>query len=89
MKYIITFALTTAGYKERVKRFLETGAPPPEGATLHGRWFTLGHDKGFMLVETADPSTIFRWVSQWTDLINFEVHPVLEDAQIAKVLKSL
>lgn len=89
MKYIITFELTMTGYKERIRRFLETGAPPPDGATLHGRWFTLGHDKGFMLAEAADPSAIYRWVSQWADLINFQVHPVLEDAQIAKVLKSL
>ncbi|MBX7246147.1 MAG: DUF3303 domain-containing protein [Candidatus Sumerlaeaceae bacterium] len=89
MKYIITFELTTTGYKERIKRFLETGAPPPDGATLHGRWFTLGHNKGFMLAETSDPTTIYRWVSQWADLINFEVHQVLEDAQIAEVLKSL
>ena len=89
MKYIVTFELTTAGYKERVKRFLETGAPPPDGVTLLGRWYTLGHNKCFMLTETADPSAIFRCVSQWADLINFEVHAVLEDAQIAKVLKSL
>lgn len=89
MKYIVTFEMTTAGYQERVKRFLETGAPPPQGATLLGRWFTLGHNKGFMLAETADPSTIYRWVSQWADLLDFEVYPVLEDAQIAEVLRSL
>lgn len=43
---MITFALTTRDYKERVTRFLETGAPPPDGVTMHGRWFTLGHDRG-------------------------------------------
>jgi hypothetical protein len=89
LKYIITFELTTTGYKERVKRFLDTGALPPDGATMHGRWITLGHNKGFMLVESDDPGSILGWLSQWTDLINFEVHPVLEDAQVAKVLKSL
>lgn len=89
MKYIITFELTTTDYKVRIKRFLDTGALPPDGATMHGRWITLGHNKGFMLVEANDPASIFKWVSQWNDLINFEVHPVLEDAQVAKVLKSL
>jgi len=89
MKYMVTFELTTAGYKERVQRFLETGASPPDGATVLGRWYTLGHNRCFMLVEANDPEAIFRYVSMWTDLINFEVHPVLEDAQIAKVLKSL
>lgn len=89
MKYIVTFDLTSRDYKERIRRFLETVAPPPQGATMHGRWFTLGHNKGFMLAEADDPSLIYRWVSQWADLIDFEVHPVLEDAQIAAVLQSL
>ncbi len=89
MKYIVTFELTSTGYKERINRFLETGALPPDGTTLLGRWFTLGHNKGFMLIESEDPSSVYRWISLWGDLINFEVHPVLEDEQIAEVLKSL
>ena len=34
MKYIVTFALTSAGYKERVKRFVRTLAKGAEGAML-------------------------------------------------------
>lgn len=89
MKYIVTFPLTTFGYAERIARFLETGAPPPEGVTLHGRWFTLGHSRGFMLAETDDPKAIYRWVSQWTDLVDFEVHAVITDQEAAEVLSSM
>jgi hypothetical protein len=89
MKYMVTFALTTVGYKERIARFLETGAPPPEAVTMHGRWFTLGHDRGFMIAETDEPAAIYEWVSWWGDLIDFEVHPVIGDEEVAAVLSRL
>ena len=89
MLYIITFALTTRDYAARVGRFLETGGPPPAGATMAGRWITLGHDRGFMLVESDDPGSTFRWTSEWADLIDFEVHPVLENAKVAEILGSM
>jgi hypothetical protein len=89
MHYMVTFPLTTYGYKERVSRFLETGAPPPEGVTVHGRWFTLGHDVGFMHCESEDPKAIYRFVSEWAELVDFEVHPVISDQEAAEVLSSM
>ena len=89
MKFMITFPLTHHAYKERISRFLETGAQPPQGVTMLGRWFTAGHNKGFMLAETTDSKALFRWVSQWTDLMDFEVDPVLEDQEAAPILKEL
>lgn len=86
---MITFELTTADYKKRIARFLETGAPPPEGATLLGRWITLGHNRGYMLAESDTPKTIFRWVCEWNDLINFEVHPVIDSNEAGEVLGAI
>ena len=86
MKFMITFPLTHHDYEERVARFLETGAPPPEGVELLGRWFTVSHSRGFMLVETDDAKAIFSWVSEWASLIDFVVEPVLADTEAAGVL---
>jgi len=89
MNFMVTFPLTHHGYKERISRFLETGAPPPAGVTLHGRWFTASHSKGFMLVETDDSKALFRWVSQWGDLIDFQIEPVVGDEEAAPILKEM
>ena len=89
MQFMVTFPLTHRDYNARIARFLETGAPPPEGVTLHGRWFAVGHHKGFMLVETDDPKALFRWVSEWSDLIDFEVDAVLRDDEAAAVLQAM
>ena len=39
MKYMVTFPLDKNTFKERTARFLSTGAPPPEGVTMLGRYF--------------------------------------------------
>ena len=89
MNFMITFPLTRQDYKERVARFLETGAPPPAGVTLHGRWFTASHNKGFMLVETTDPKALFRWTSEWADVIDFQIEPVVSDNEAGPILKEV
>ena len=89
MKFMVTFPLTHRHYKERVSRFLDTGAPPPEGTTLLGRWFTASHSKGFMLVETDDPTTLFRWTSEWADLMDFQIEPVVTEDEAAPILQEM
>jgi hypothetical protein len=89
MRFMITFALTHRDYKQRIARFLESGAPPPEGVTLLGRWFTASHSKGFMLVETDDAKAIFRYTSEWADIIDFTAEPVVTDEEGAAVLTTM
>ena len=89
MKFMISFPLTHHAYNERIARFLESGAPPPEGVTLLGRWFTAGHNKGFMLVEAEESKHLFRYVSEWTDIMDFEIEPVVTDEEAASVLTSM
>ena len=89
MQFMITFPLTHHAYKERISRFLESGAMPPEGVTMKGRWFTASHNKGFMLAETDDAKGLFRWVSEWTDIMDFTIEPVLTDEEAAPILKEL
>ena len=86
MLFMVTFPLTHHRYKERVARFLENGAPPPPGVTLKGRWFTASHNKGFMLAESDDASALFRYVSEWSDIIDFQIEPLVTDQEAAAVL---
>ncbi len=89
MKYMVTFPLTSAHYQERVSSFLETGAPAPDGVEILGRWFTLGHSRGWIIVETDDPTKVFQFVSEWAHIMDFEVHAVIEDEQAGGVLQAL
>jgi len=89
MKFMVTFPLTTRAYKERVTRFLESGAMPPDGVTMLGRWFTTSHSKGFILVETGDANALFRWTSEWADVVDFTIEPVVTDEEAGPILKEI
>lgn len=68
------------------RRFKETGAPPPPGVEMLGRWHSVTGNGGFFLAETDDPVALCRWMQDWTDLIEFEVVPVVTDEQANEVI---
>ena len=90
MKFMVTFPLTHRDYKERVSRFLESGgAPVPEGVTMLGRWFTASHSKGFMLVETTNAQALFHYASEWSELVDIQIEPVVTDEEGAQILANM
>ena len=88
MKFIIAWTVPQGTFNAAVARFLETGGAPPEGVKMLGRWHSLnGH--GFAISESSDPKAMYRWVTQWADLLPLTVSPCLEDADAGEVMASL
>ena len=68
-------------------RFKESkGDPPPAGIKLLGRWFAVGGGKGVHACECNDPIAFAKWAQKWSDLINIEIYPALDDKGAAKLL---
>ena len=42
-----------------------------------------------MLEETGDAKALFRWVSEWADIMDFEIEPVVTDDEAGPILKDL
>jgi len=59
------------------QRFREQGRLEPEGLTFGGSWVEANLDRCFQLMECDDASLIQRWVAQWSDLVSFEIVPVV------------
>ncbi len=68
------------------QRFRETGGVPPRGVKMLGRWHGAEGNGGFFVAETDDPGALARWLQDWTDLVAFEVAPVLTDEQFSEVI---
>ena len=51
-----------------------------------GRWHNVAGLRGYVLAESADAVAIGKWMQEWTDLIDFEVIPVVNDEDVLKVL---
>jgi len=86
LQFMITFNIRPENRTSSGKRFLETGGGPPAGVTMLGRWHKAAGLGGFVLCESSDPEALANWVYQWNDLLTFEIIPVLNDEQAARVL---
>lgn len=87
MKFMLTFTLQSATRNEAIARFLKTGGQPPKGVKLLGRWTSADFSKGYDLLESDDPSALTELALQWSDLIEMNVVPVVEDRELGEVLK--
>jgi hypothetical protein len=86
MKYIVTFSLLPGTVKETVQKFLAGEAAPQQGVKLLGRWHRLDCTGGFSLYETDQPEQLFRGSAKWSDLLEMETYPVLDDSAVAPIL---
>ena len=43
----------------------------------------------WVLAETEDLKKVYEWTTQWSDLLEFTVVPVLEDPELGEVLSKL
>jgi hypothetical protein len=90
MRFMLTFSFTPIGSRrdEAIRRFKETGGTTPEGVTLLGRWTAADFSGGFDLLESKDASALTRFALMWSDLMDIRIVPVVEDAELVKVLQA-
>jgi hypothetical protein len=86
MIFHIAFEYSPEQRDEAHRRFKETGAPPPSGVTMTGRWHSAEGNRGFLVAESSEAEAIARWLQEWTDAMSFEVTPVLTDEQFIEVI---
>lgn len=70
------------------KRFQETGRSMPDGLKYIDSWVEANLDRCFQLMECDDPLLFQEWISQWHDLVEFEIVPVVPSAETRKLMTS-
>ena len=66
------------------RRFKERGRLAPDGLTYISSWVTEDLSTCFQVMEAADRALLEQWMSHWSDLVEFEVHPVITSQQAAQ-----
>jgi Protein of unknown function (DUF3303) len=87
VKFILTFTWTPDAQSraQGIERFQKTGGLPPAGVTLLGRWTRADLGGGFALLETDDVKKLTGFAYMWSDLMELDVTPVLEDQDLSEV----
>jgi hypothetical protein len=63
------------------RRFRDRGRMAPEGLNYVSSWVDENLSRCYQLMETSNRSLLDQWITAWSDLIDFEVHPVITSAE--------
>ena len=66
------------------RRFRDRGRLAPNGLTYVSSWVDARFERCYQLMETGDPQLLDDWIAEWSDIIDFEVHPVITSAEAAE-----
>ncbi len=65
------------------RRFRDRGRMAPEGLRYVTSWVTPDLTTCYQVMETPDRALLEQWMSAWSDLVEFEVVPVIPSEQAA------
>lgn len=81
MRYMVIETFTQ-GPRPVYARAAERGRMLPPGLVYLDSWIDERRlDRCFQLMETEDPSLFQEWIAQWSDLVDFEVVPVISSTE--------
>jgi hypothetical protein len=68
------------------RRFRDKGRLTPDGLEFVGSWVEANLGRCFQLMECDDVTLLQRWVVEWSDLVDFEIVPVVPGKAVAEAL---
>ncbi len=71
------------------RRHQEQGRMIPEGLRYVNSWVEPNFARCFQLMECDDPELFQEWISHWSDLVEFEVIPVVTSKEASDAVAPL
>jgi hypothetical protein len=66
------------------RRFRDRGRMAPDGLTYISSWVDEKFERCYQPMETDDSSLLDEWLANWSDLVGFEVYPVITSKEAAE-----
>jgi hypothetical protein len=66
------------------RRFRDRGRLAPDGVQYVSSWVDEKLERGFQLMEAPNRMLLDEWIANWSDIIDFEVHPVISSKEAAE-----
>lgn len=71
------------------RRFRDRGRLAPDELQYISSWVDEKLERCFQLMETDHPQYLDEWLASWSDLVDFEVYPVISSEDAAQQVSSL
>jgi uncharacterized protein DUF3303 len=65
------------------RRFRDHGRLAPDGVGYVSSWVDTGMERCYQVMEAADAGLIDQWVAHWSDIVDFEIVPVITSKEAA------
>ena len=88
MQFMVIEKFRNQDAKSVYRRFRDKGRMVPDGITFVNSWVSADLDRCFQIMECSDVTLLQRWVTSWSDLVEFEVIPVSPGKDVAAALQS-
>ena len=66
-------------------RFRERGRLAPDGVTYVNSWVTMDLARCYQVMNSPSRALLDEWLGAWSDLVEFEVIPVMTSAEAARL----
>ena len=63
------------------RRAAERGRLLPDGLRYLDSWVDERLERCFQVMETDDPGLLDQWTAHWSDLVDFEIVPVVDSGE--------
>lgn len=83
MLYLIVEHFKDGDPRPVYDRFRRSGRLAPDGLHYVSSWVTADLTTCYQVMECDDRRLLDEWIAAWTDLVHFEVHPVITSAEAA------
>ena len=70
------------------RRFRDRGRLAPDGLQYVSSWVDERFHRCFQVMETADRRLIDQWLLNWSDIVDFEVVPVITSKDASEKIAS-
>ncbi len=66
------------------ERLRDRGRMQPDGVRYLDSWIAGDLSRCFQLMECDDPDRLHEWIARWSDLMEFEVVPVIASSEASR-----
>lgn len=84
MTYMIIETFKPGKVKEIYQRLEDKGRMQPKGLTYINSWIDEKFEKCYQVMKTDSIDNIHQWISNWDDVMKFEIVPVMSSAEAKK-----
>ena len=89
MQFMVIEYFKNRDAKPVYRRFRDSGRLMPEGLSYVASWVDADLSRCFQVMECDDPTLLKHWMANWSDLVDFEVVPVVASAEARAAIEPL